>query len=216
VEEGGRDVAKRISELMDLASSRFGQENEKIRDLTSKAAYAFNAVQPGDRIQEFRRRDNYITLAAGDHGGIIITKPNTQVKSVGQARITNKVIIQENCVFAGLIFESDIANSTRNNADCLVDVQEGVAQFVGCTFIKNTGDPMNSSDTSFENFVMVQEGAKALFNGCTFHASEDTMKQTGDVVRNHTNNGIGDCIVGFSTNTTGQTNSNCTNVGVLT
>ena len=209
-------MAKRISELMDLASSRFGQENEKIRDLTSKAAYAFNAVQPGDRIQEFRRRDNYITLAAGDHGGIIITKPNTQVKSVGQARITNKVIIQETCVFVGLTFESDIAITNRNNADCLVDVQEGVAQFIACTFIKNSGDPMNSSDTDFKNFAMVQEGAKALFNGCTFRASEGVMTQTGDVVRNHSANAAGLVHVVYTTNKTGMSNFNGTYVGVLT
>jgi len=219
VEEGGRDVA-RVPEMLDRLAHKLPQYNSTLRDEVNRKANATDSIMAGDVITETRKKDNIITLGSGDHGGISLSKNNTQIKSIGNARITRQVICgadpntsDSKATFVGITFISTTEISNRNNASCLVDVKKGHANFVGCTFIKDTGDPMNSDDTDFANFVMVQEGAKAMFNGCVFSG---VMTQTGDVVRNHSGNGIGDCIVGFSINTTGQTNSNCTNFGVMT
>ncbi len=209
-------MSGKINEILSAGNNRFQQQNERIRSATTDAAFAFDAVQPGDRIQEFKKKNNYISLATGDHGGLVIDKNNTQIKTLGQARITNKATVNESAVFNGVIFQSDRDIPNRNNADCLVEVTTGESVFIGCTFIKDAGDPMNSSDTNFQNFVMIQEGAKAIFSGCVFLSSDTSMKQTGDVVRNHSANPAGNVYVVYSVNKTGQLNSNTTDTGVLT
>jgi len=220
VEEGGRDVANRVPEIMDKFAHRLPQYNETLRDEVSRQANATDAILEGTPIEESRKKDNIITLGSGNHGGVSLSKNNTQVKSTGNAKVTRQVICGSDpntsdslVTFIGINFISSTEIATRNNASCLVHVKKGHASFVGCTFTKDSGDPMNSNDTDFANFVMIEEGAKAVFNGCTFSG---VMTQTGDVVRNHSNNNPADCQVAFSINTTGQTNSNCTNTGVLT
>ena len=212
----------RVPEVMDKFAHRIPQYNTKIRDTVSRQADATSAILPGNPVIESKKQDNIITLGNGDHGGIVLRKNNTQIKSIGDARITRQVTINldpdstdssVSATFVGVTFISTTSNANRNNDVCLVVVNSGLANFVGCTFVKERGDPMNSDDNNFANFVMVQKDAKALFNGCTFSG---TMAETGDVVRNHSSNAVGDCVIGFSVNTTGQTNSNCTNVEVMT
>jgi len=190
------------------------QSNASIREEWRSDLDSLDITTRNNPVQEPKKRNNIITLGAGEHGGMKLTKPTTKITSNTGATISRQVVIEQDgtetpsTMFNGVTFISSKSNPGRNNSSILVNIKSGYAVFNGCTFIKDASDPLDNDGTGC--YIAVQEGAKAAFSGCVWATDTSTKlvdaAATGDLVFNHAGNDKFDTIIIGGVNETGLSN----------
>jgi len=190
------------------------QSNASIREEWRSDLDSLDITTRNNPVQEPKKRNNIITLGAGEHGGMKLTKPTTKITSNTGATISRQVVIEQDgtetpsTMFNGVTFISSRSNPGRNNSSILVNIKSGYAVFNGCTFIKDASDPLDNDGTGC--YIAVQEGAYATFSGCAWATDTSTKlvnaDDTGDLVFNHGGNAKADCIIMGGVNETGLSN----------
>ena len=177
-----------IRELPDV-NARSSDINRQIREASDQSSI------PGHKkeniIVERKISDNNYLLHDGGHGGISISKPNTNISGILGTVVTGLTKAGDSSRFTGIHFKRKV-DVTSSSATVI---------FTGCRF-----------DTTDSNSVSLVEGAKAIIIGCSF-----TGSPTGDVVNNPggapTQANVQ--LIGCS-NKTGQPLGNVTQTAVLT
>lgn len=151
----------------DALSRRNQQERDDVARRTGSVGG--NVVSTEDAVVETQKRDNNITLLAGTHGGMLITKPQTTIQGVPGTVIERLVEVDTTndiTTFKHIHFRC--LSSEQDNVDSLVTVKAGsTAVFIGCVFEKP--DPVPCT-----NHVTVEANAFAHFHGCSFIPDNST------------------------------------------
>ena len=194
------------------------QSNASIREEWRSDLDSLDITTRNNPVQEPKKKNNIITLGAGEHGGMKLTKPTTKITSNTGATISRQVVIEQDgtetpsTMFNGVTFVSSKSNPSRNNSSILVNIKSGYAVFNGCTFIKDASDPLDNDGTGC--YIAVQEGAYATFSGCTWATDTSTRyleAGPGDAVFNHGGNPKQYCIIIGGINDTGMANATAFN-----
>mgnify|MGYP001196647428 CR=1 FL=1 len=177
-----------IRELPDI-DARASDINRQIREESDQSSI------PGQKkekiIVERKISDNSYFLHGGGHGGISISKPNTNISGSPGTVVTGLTKIGDSSRFTGIHFKRKV-EVTSSSATVI---------FTGCRF-----------DTTDSNSVSLVEGAKVIVIGSSF-----TSAPTGDVINNPGGapTQANAQLIGCS-NKTGQPIGNVTQTAVLT
>jgi hypothetical protein len=159
---------------------------------------------PSDSITEDAAVGNSIVLGPGNHTGLKLSASHTNVSGDAGCRITRVGQLENNCFISGVHFQQ---LNDPSNEDYLVRVTSGRVMFRGCVFERKHDAPHEEDPgaipLSKKAFVLIDVGAKAIFEGCIFRSELESgvMDGAGTVVQN-LNLAAGDVFVASSVNFT--------------
>jgi len=195
-------------ELQVVSATPLDVHNQRKRDDDQRvqASLGQQVLTPQDPVQETLTRGNAWLLGAGDHGGFNLKAPYGFLQGVPGSIIkdSNVTLEAEGLTIEGVIFLASAQQSA--NAGALVSVTSGTVVFTHCLFLKP------QSGTQSGDFVIIADGAKAIFIGCQFGPTQ----ANGQYAVNHLGAVATDVgIIGCS-NKTGLAHNNVTTVFEVT
>ena len=153
-----------LQELRKVTADATARRNQQDRDDQARLVSSLGGtiVSTEDALGEILNRDNAVTLLAGTHGGVLITKENAKVNGVPGAIINRLVIVDtvdDITHFANIHFQCLTAD--RDNAAALVQIKAGsTAIFNNCVF--------ELGGVEMVAMIDVVALGKAHFYGCSF------------------------------------------------
>jgi len=171
---------------------RLGFFNMLLRRRVNRAVESLGVVLPGDAITEWKKRGNVFALSPGEHGGNILTKPDTEIHALGPgAFITKPLEITADAVIDGVTMMPPVSSGSlvtvRRQATAVTVV------FRSCTF------EQPADETAAH--VTVESSAKVVLIGCIFRGGGTTATPVVD----HPIGPATDVQVAFCYNNTGNT-----------
>tara|TARA_R100000808_G_scaffold14312_1_gene33874 strand:+ start:837 stop:1463 length:627 start_codon:yes stop_codon:yes gene_type:complete len=170
-------------------------------------------VQSGDAFVENAPHHNESVLGPGPQGGILVEKPLTSIWASPGAIINRLVNINSDAVIKGASFRQEEGDSNNNQQLVIVGGNARVS-FTDCTFQRiHTAERSTAASTRL-CFVLIEDGAKAVFSNCVFLSDYETgaMDGSGFVIQNL--NALATTVyVGTGINYTTHTHNNVTALG---
>jgi hypothetical protein len=177
-------------EFFSPVGPRPGIKDRQERDAYHDIVDALGITASTSSAKETLKVQNAISLATGRYGGIVATKPATQIKAVSAGSVIGALaVFKSEAEVDGLTFSNTEAGNT--DIDELVSLSSSASvMFRNCRFRKRT--------TASPTFVLVANGATAVFIGCVFEGGPGT----GNIL-SHTGLATNVVLVGCSNKTAG-------------
>ena len=135
-------------------------KDKEFRDNVLAQVESLKLTTPSSAMLQIKTDHNSISLSAGEHGGVVVSKSASTLKGVSAgAVIRRKAIFRSEAVVDGVVFSNVVVNPT-NSAELVELSSTAEVIFIGCRFRKTT--------TSTTTFIKAASGAKAIFIGCVF------------------------------------------------
>ena len=178
---------------------RLGFFNMLVRRRVNQTVESLGVVLPGNAMTEWKEKNNIFALAPGEHGGKILTKPDTEIHALAPGAIITKPLdINADAVIDGVTLMPPVVSGS------LVTVRRQTplptVVFRNCTF-EQTADATSAH-------VTIESGPKVILIGCVFRGSGTTVTPVVD----HPVGAATDVQVAFCYNNTGNTLGNAADV----
>tara|TARA_R110000824_G_scaffold36852_3_gene113996 strand:+ start:2194 stop:2835 length:642 start_codon:yes stop_codon:yes gene_type:complete len=203
-----RDVADFFDETKDTLVEMADEDlrNENRRNLANLGQQTYDSTES---IREDQEVNNGILVMSGDHGGFKLTKYGTHLHGSPGALVFNKGIVRSNATLENLLFTR--TDDSTNNSKTLLHIENNAAVLIrNCIFERKPDDPASVSVGNDESFVLIENGCRVIFLGCTFrfNRAPTAVLVAGAVIKNR---GVaGNVFAGIGFNQTTQNHVNVT------
>ena len=149
-----------VREFFSPAGSKSAIKDRQERDVYHDIVDALGITSSNSSAKETLDSANAISLATGQYGGIVATKPATQLKGVSAGSVIGaKATFKAEAGVDGITFSNIVTGNT--DPDELVKLTSSASViFRNCRFRKRT--------SAAPTFVLADSGATAVFVGCVF------------------------------------------------
>jgi len=174
---------------------RIGFFNMLLRRRVNQTVESFGVILPGTAMVEWKEKGNIFALSPGEHGGKILTKPDTEIHALAPgAFITKPLYISADAVIDGVTLMPPVVSGALVTVRGVTPAPTVV--FRNCTF--------EQPEDATSAHVTIESGAKAILIGCVFRGSGTTVTPVVD----HPVGAATDVQVSFCYNNTGNTLGN--------